>query len=125
MNLKKILTAIVNEIIVAKQKAEMIHTAGDIKAAGDEIEELIRSKISLFLPEKYLVKHGHIINSKGQVSNQLDIIIFDRLSTPKFFESQNESVYYPIESVLAIGEIKKSLRDNHLLEIGEKIKFIK
>ena len=32
---------------------------------------------------------------------------------------------YPIESVLAIGEIKKTLRKNDLIEFGKKIKYLK
>lgn len=72
-----------------------------------------------------MVKQGHIVNSEGKVSNQLDIIIFDRLNTPKFFETSNETVFYPIESVLAIGEIKKTLRENDLTEFRKKIKYLK
>ncbi|WHT38388.1 hypothetical protein QNH98_15310 [Myroides sp. mNGS23_01] len=105
----EIIDNIIGEINEAKRKANSIHAAGNIKSSGDEVENLIREKISLFLPERYLVKQGHIVNAEGKVSNQFDIIIFDRLNTPKFFESKNETVFYPIESVLAVGEIKKLL----------------
>ena len=121
----EIIDNIIGEINEAKRKANSIHIAGNIKSSGDEIENLIREKISLFLPERYLVKQGHIVNSEGKVSNQFDIIIFDRLSTPKFFESKNETVFYPIESVLAVGEIKKTLRSKDLIDFGKKIKFLK
>ncbi|NQV17565.1 MAG: hypothetical protein HQ534_03375 [Armatimonadetes bacterium] len=125
LKFSKIMNGIIGEINAAKTKAESIYGAGNIKSSGDEIENLIREKISLFLPERYLVKQGHIVNSEGRVSKQFDIIIFDRLSTPKFFESQNKTVFYPIESVLAIGEIKKTLRKNDLIEFGKKIKHLK
>lgn len=125
LKFKSIIENIIGEINEAKRKSESIHRAGNIPASGTEVEDLIREKISLFLPERYLVKQGHIVNSEGFVSNQLDIIIFDRLSTPKFFETQNKTVFYPIESVLAIGEIKKTLRKKDLLEFGKKIKFLK
>jgi len=121
----KIIENIIGDINEAKRKASSIHSAGNIKSSGDEVEELIREKISLFLPERYLVKQGHIINAEGKVSNQFDIIIFDRLNTPKFFETQNNTVFYPIESVLAVGEIKKNLRNKDLIEFGSKIKFLK
>ncbi|UFH33428.1 hypothetical protein LNP04_06895 [Chryseobacterium sp. C-71] len=67
------------------------------------------------------MKQGQIIDHLGNVSNQFDIIIFDRLSTPKFFESMNGSVYYPIETVLAVGEIKKTLKPNHSVEFANKL----
>ncbi|MCD4795381.1 MAG: hypothetical protein K8R54_19265 [Bacteroidales bacterium] len=120
-----IINSIIGEINEAKKRSEKIHGAGDIKSSGDEVENLIRDKISLFLPERYMVKQGHIVNSEGKVSNQIDIIIFDRLSTPKFFESQNKTVFYPIESVLAIGEIKKTLKKHDLIEFRKKIKYLK
>jgi hypothetical protein len=125
LKFKEIVENIIGEINEAKRKANSIHSAGNIKSSGDEVENLIREKISLFLPERYLVKQGHIINSQGKVSNQFDIIIFDRLNTPKFFESKNETVFYPIESVLAVGEIKKTLRSKDAIEFGKKIKFLK
>lgn len=121
----EIINNIISEINEAKRKATSIHGAGNIKSSGDEVESLIREKISLFLPERYLVKQGHIVNSEGKVSNQFDIIIFDRLSTPKFFESKNDTVFYPIESVLAVGEIKKTLRKNDMVDFGRKIKYLK
>lgn len=125
LKFESIIETIIGDINEAKRRSSNIHRAGNIKASGDEVEDLIREKISLFLPERYLVKQGHIVNSAGKVSNQLDIIIFDRLSTPKFFEAQNNSVFYPIESVLAIGEIKKTLRADDIVEFAKKIKFIK
>lgn len=122
---KEIIEGLIDEINDVKKKSEKIHKAGNIKTSGDEVENLIREKISLFLPERYMVKQGHIVNSEGKVSNQLDIIIFDRLNTPKFFEANNDTVFYPIESVLAIGEIKKTLRENDLIEFRKKIKYLK
>jgi len=125
LKFREIMDAIIGEINEAKRSSGTIHSAGNIKASGDEIENLIREKISLFLPERYLVKQGHVVNSEGKVSNQFDIIIFDRLNTPKFFESKNETVFYPIESVLAVGEIKKTLRKNDIMDFGKKIKYLK
>lgn len=125
LKFRKIIETLIGEINEAKKKSNTIHSAGNIKSSGDEVENLIREKISLFLPERYMVKQGHVVNSEGKISNQLDIIIFDRLNTPKFFESQNDTVFYPIESVLAIGEIKKTLRKGDLIDFGKKIKYLK
>lgn len=125
LKFKAIVENIIGEINEAKRKSSSIYNAGNINVSGSEVEDLIREKLSLFLPDRYLVKQGHIVNSDGLVSNQFDIIIFDRLNTPKFFESQNKTVFYPIESVLAIGEIKKTLRKKDLIDFGKKIKNLK
>ena len=126
INVKKFFENAVAEIFHSSKRADTIHSSGNIHESGMEVESTIRKIISDFLPERYLVKQGHIINPEGKTSPQLDIIIFDRLSTPKFFEtSNNNTVYYPIESVLAIGEIKKTLRNNDVLEFRKKIITIK
>lgn len=115
----------IDDINVAKNKSKKIHKSGDVRGSGDQIEILIRDIISEFLPEKYLVREGHIIDELGNVSNQFDIIIFDRLNTPKFFETTSKSVYYPIESVLAVGEIKKTLKPLHSVEFADKLLHLK
>jgi hypothetical protein len=112
---------IVDEINDAKKKSSKFHRASNINESGIEVEAIIRNKLSLFLPERYLVKQGQIIDELGNVSNQFDIIIFDRLNTPKFFESTNGTVYYPIESVLAIGEIKKTLKQEHTEQFARNL----
>jgi len=125
LKFREIIENIIDEIIDAKKKSEKVYGAGNIKSSGSEVEDLVREKISLFLPERYLVKQGHIVNNLGQVSHQFDIIIFDRLNTPKFFESKDNTVFYPIESVLAVGEIKKTLRKNDVIDFKKKIKHLK
>ena len=123
--IRSAIDAKVMEIERASKISKSIHTAGDIRDSGDEVEDVVRNVIEKFLPEKYLVKKGHIIDSLGHVSNQIDIIVFDRLNTPKIFESNGNTVYYPIESVIAIGEIKKTLRRRDITEFSKKISFIK
>jgi hypothetical protein len=84
LKFQKIIENVIGEINEAKRKSNSIHSAGNIKSSGDEVENLIREKISLFLPERYLVKQGYIVNYEGKVSSQFDVIIFDRLSTPRW-----------------------------------------
>lgn len=120
-NFRDAIQIIVDEINDAKKKSTLFHKASNINESGVEVESLIRSKLSLFLPERYMVKQGQIIDEVGNVSNQYDIIIFDRLNTPKFFESSNGTVYFPIESVLAIGEIKKTLKQEHTEQFAKNL----
>jgi len=122
---ENIVENICKEINLLSDISKNVHTAGNIKESGNVVESVIREKISSFLPDKYLVKQGHIINSEGMVSPQFDIIIFDRLTTPRFFESKNETVFFPIESVLAVGEIKRTLQRGGSDEFSKKIKFLK
>ena len=120
-NFRDAIEIIVDEINAAKKNANKFHKASNINESGAEVESIIRTKLSLFLPERYMVKQGQIIDELGNVSNQYDIIIFDRINTPKFFESNNGTVYYPIESVLAVGEIKKTLKQEHTSQFAKNL----
>ena len=122
---KDLLTQKIQDIFAANDRASFVHGTSNIHESGMEVENCIRDTISYFLPEKYLVKQGHIIDALGNVSGQLDVIIFDRMNTPKFFETSGNTVYYPIESVLAVGEIKKTLRRNDAIDFQKKIIKIK
>lgn len=122
---KDLLDQKITEIFAANDRSSFVYKTSNIHESGMEVEKCIRDTISYFLPEKYLVKQGHIIDALGNVSGQLDVIIFDRMSTPKFFETSGNTVYYPIESVLAVGEIKKTLRRNDIIDFQKKIMKIK
>ena len=60
LKFEHIIENIIGDINEAKRKSSSIHSAGNIKASGDEVEDLIREKISLFLPERYLVKQQQL-----------------------------------------------------------------
>lgn len=122
---KELLETHIDRIDAATKKAKKLHRSGDIPASGIEVEGIVRRILSNFLPERYLVAHGHLVNSKGEVSPQLDVIIVDRLTTPKFLISENESLLLPVESALVVGEIKTTLYPKHLVEFAEKIEVIK
>ena len=113
-----------NDIITGSNKLRMIHPT-DISASGYELEEPIRTALKRLLPEKFLVSQGHVINKDGLVSPQFDIIICDRLATPTLFTTQNDTNYFPIETVIAIGEIKNTLLKKDISKFQEDIKFVK
>lgn len=41
-------------------------------------EELIKKWLRIFIPDMFGISSGFIINSKGQISTQCDLIIYDR-----------------------------------------------
>ncbi|AMV37108.1 DUF6602 domain-containing protein [Planctomyces sp. SH-PL62] len=100
--------SLAQEILEARVKSRLIHATTNIDASGDEIEEAVRSAIRRKLPLRFHIGHGHIVDNRGNVSPQYDIIISDRDSHPILFETQNGTTYYTYESVYAIGEIKST-----------------
>lgn len=85
-----------------------IHGTGDIKAAGNEVEEHVREMFRRMLPKNIYVTHGHLIDQNGSVSPQLDIIIADSSNLPSLMTTKDGTEYVPIDSVYAFGEIKST-----------------
>lgn len=67
-----------------------------------------RSALSEFLPGRYAVSSAFILDSKGEVSDQIDLVIHDAHYCPLLFE-QGDQRYIPAESVYAVFEVKQEL----------------
>lgn len=72
-----------------------------------------------YLPDRYEVDTGFIIDSLGNRSQQIDLIIFDRHFTPTLLDQQQHR-YIPAEAVYAVFECKPHLDKGYLTYAGEK-----
>jgi hypothetical protein len=75
---------------------------------GDASESVWIKMLSGYLPERYQIASGHIVDSAGQFSDQIDIIIFDRQYSPFIFSFENKKII-PAESVYAVIECKQAI----------------
>jgi hypothetical protein len=80
---------------------------------GDVNEQHFIELIRRYLPDRYAVDTGIIIDSDGKTSDQIDVIIFDNQYTPTLLDQQNHR-YIPAESVYAIFEAKPTINKNYL-----------
>ncbi len=74
-------------------------------AKGDESELNWIGLLRSYLPERYTVDSGFVVDHEGNLSEQIDIIIYDRHFTPFIFRGENV-VYIPAEGVYAVFEVK-------------------
>lgn len=72
-----------------------------------------------YLPNRYEVATGFIIDSRGQRSEQIDIVVFDRHFTPTLLDQQNHR-YIPAEAVYAAIECKPHIDKNYLEYASQK-----
>ena len=86
---------------------------------GTLIEQQFRSQLVEVLPEKIGVSHGFVMDSNGGISKQMDIILYDRLNTPRIFASDGAQIF-PVEATYACGEIKTKLNSKELRDSFEK-----
>lgn len=80
---------------------------------GDESELNWLGLLRTYLPERYKVDKGFIVDYKGNISEQIDIIVYDRHFTPFIFQGET-TVYIPAEGVYAVFEVKPGYdKDNY------------
>ncbi len=90
---------------------------------GTQQEETLKGFLSKYLPKKYGVGSGEIINPFDQVSRQCDIVIYNALESPLLLIREGYQLF-PIESVLATIEVKSSVNTRSIVEIVDNISSI-
>lgn len=65
------------------------------------------------LPARYCVGNGFVVDSLGQESEQIDVIIYDAQYSALVF-NRNDMRYVPAESVYAVFEAKQELSKKHI-----------
>lgn len=93
-------------------------------AKGDESELNWKGLLRSYLPERYTVDSGFVVDHKGNISEQIDIIIYDRHFTPFIFRGENV-VYIPAEGVYAVFEVKPHFDKKNYNYAVEKLKSVK
>lgn len=93
-----------------------------LKGEGNEI--IIRDLIKKFIPKKYGVGTGIIIDKDGESSKQCDIIIYDNHYYPEIFTLSNIHLF-PVDLVYAVIEVKTTLDIKQARLSIDNIKSIK
>jgi hypothetical protein len=76
-------------------------------------EEILRQFLSTFLPKGVSVEQGFIAGKGGDLSKQIDIIIYDSQRFAPYYRI-NDIVVVPMESVIAIVEVKTTVKSKTL-----------
>ncbi|MFA7285405.1 MAG: DUF6602 domain-containing protein [Candidatus Paceibacterota bacterium] len=122
INIQKLFTALDEEmhLKLSSKIDEIYHPT----AKGDEIELNWTGLLKTYLPERYTVDCGFVIDHKGNLSEQIDIIIYDRHFTPFIFRGENVA-YIPAEGVYAVFEVKPHLDIKNLKYAINKLESVK
>ena len=78
---------------------------------GDSLEMTWIEWLRKYLPNRYCVDKAIIIDHLGNISHQIDLVIYDQQFTP-FVLTQNGIHYVPAEGVYAVFEVKPDLNGN-------------
>jgi hypothetical protein len=80
---------------------------------GGAFEETFRQFLKAYLPSNLDVSTGQMVDSRGGITRQLDVVISDRAKTPILYQSSQTRVI-PIECVYAVIEVKAHLDTQEL-----------
>lgn len=88
---------------------------------GDNCEGAWIDFFRSFLPNKYAIDKGFVFDSKGNISEQIDIIIYDSLYTPLIFGTTSGEKYVTAESVYAVFDSKSKITKATLEYTDKKV----
>lgn len=91
---------------------------------GDACEKIWIELLSRYLPERYRAARAFVVDSEGQFSEQIDIVVFDRQYSPFIFESE-DNIFVPAESVYAVLEAKQEINAHHVGYAQKKIASVR
>ena len=103
-------------------KSQLDLSRGSVSHSGTlgEVNEDIFARILRnYLPRRYMVGGGIVIDRYGKVSDQIDIIIYDNQYTPMLL-LQERHRYVPAEAVYAVLEVKPAINKENLEYAADK-----
>lgn len=87
-------------------------------------EEHFVDVLRKYLPNRYAVDTGIIIDSTGSTSHQIDVVIYDKQYTPTLLDQKNHR-YIPAEAIYAVFEVKPTINKQYLDYAGEKAESVR
>lgn len=94
-------------------------------AKGDMAESAWIKVLCDWLPTRYTVGSGFVVDSNDSSSLQIDILIYDRHFTPLVFPAGSDHVVVPAESVYAVLEAKQELSATNIAEAADKVESVR
>jgi hypothetical protein len=91
---------------------------------GIAFEETYRRFLRSYLPRSLDISTGFLVDSNGNISNQLDVIISDSGKTPILY-SNGDTRIIPVECAYAVIEIKARIETSTLREVLENMKSVR
>ena len=93
-------------------------------AKGNATELNWLNMLQEHLPYRYRANKAFVIDSNGDSSEQIDIVIYDRQYTPPLY-NKDEQLYIPAESVYAVFEVKQEINKEIVEYAGAKAESVR
>ena len=94
-------------------------------ARGDQGEADWVGLIRDFLPTRYTVGPVFVVDHRGQMSEQIDVAIYDTHFSPQWFGAAGGVRFVPVESVYAVFEVKPEFSGKYLEAARQKVASVR
>jgi hypothetical protein len=91
---------------------------------GDASEKVWLDLLQKYLPKRYQAEKAHVVDSRGEFSEQIDVVIFDRQYSPFIFQYEGQ-VIIPAESVYAVFEAKQTINAGYVTYAQKKVASVR
>lgn len=103
-------------LVAMLQSSARITHAGD---RGEINEQHFIDFLRKYLPNRYTVEKAIVLDCDGNVSDSIDVVVFDRQYTPALLDNDKHR-YVPAEAVYAIFECKPTIDKGYMEYAGDK-----
>lgn len=110
------------EMIASLSATRQVVQHSGTKGSASELQW--QTMLNNYLPERYFVDNAFVLDCEGNLSEQMDIVIYDRQYSPFLF-NQNFVKYLPAESVYAVFEVKQELNSAVVKYASEKVSSVR
>lgn len=93
-------------------------------AKGDASEHVWLELLQTYLPHRYQAGTGHVVDSQGAFSEQIDVVVFDRQYSPFIFKYSGQTII-PAESVYAVFEAKQAIDAGEVTYAQKKVASVR
>jgi hypothetical protein len=104
-----------------------LRSSGRITHAGDRGEVNEQHFIDFlrkYLPNRYTIEKAIVLSSDGEVSDSIDVVVFDRQYTPTLLDNDKHR-YVPAEAVYGIFECKPTIDKAYLEYAADKARSVR
>lgn len=110
--------------VLAKKLEQSVHSITHNGLMGEVNEQHFIDVLRRYLPRRYAVSRGIVIDSLGATSEQIDIVIYDPQYTPTMLDQQDHR-YVLAEAVYAVLEVKPEINSETLQYAARKARSVR
>ena len=99
-------------------------TMGHPGSKGDASEAVWLELFQNYLPKRYQAEKAFVVDSLGNFSDQMDVVIFDRQYSPFIFTFKDQKII-PAESVYAVFEAKQTINASLVTYAQDKVESVR